>query len=109
MVHLIISVPLPQILEQIAEVMKVIQQEQISKRIVTGLFPGKQRRHCLGRFFLFFTQKNLALHGMRLSCKKPAKCLKELHSPEQQHDNTHRLFIKLCWLWTSTLSAQTAL
>ena len=32
--HLIISVPLPQILEQIAEVMKVIQQEQISKRIV---------------------------------------------------------------------------
>ena len=34
MVHLIISVPLPQILEQIAEVMKVIQQEQISKRIV---------------------------------------------------------------------------
>ena len=34
MVHLIISVPLPQILEQIAEMMKVIQQEQISKRIV---------------------------------------------------------------------------
>ena len=34
MVHLIISVPLPQILEQIAEVMKVIQQEQTSKRIV---------------------------------------------------------------------------
>ena len=27
-----------------------------------------------------------------------AKCLKELHSPEQQHANTHRLFIKLCWL-----------
>ena len=38
------------------------------------------------------------LHGMRLSCKKPAMCLKELHSPEQQHANTHRLFIKLCWL-----------
>ena len=35
---------------------------------------------------------------MRLSCKKPAKCLKELHSPEQQHANTHRLFIKLCLL-----------
>ena len=43
------------------------------------------------------------LRGMRLSCKKPAKCLKELHSPEQQHANTHRLFIKLC-----TQSAQTA-
>ena len=28
---------------------------------------------------------------MRLSCKKPAKCLKELHSPEQQYANTHRL------------------
>ena len=38
------------------------------------------------------------LHGMRLSFKKPAKCLRELHSPEQQHANTHRLFIKLCWL-----------
>ena len=38
------------------------------------------------------------LRGMRLSFKKPAKCLKELHSPEQQHANTHRLFIKLCWL-----------
>ena len=38
------------------------------------------------------------LRGMRLSYKKPAKCLKELHSPEQQHANTHRLFIKLCWL-----------
>ena len=24
--------------------------------------------------------------------------VKELHSPEQQHANTHRLFIKLCWL-----------
>ena len=35
---------------------------------------------------------------MRLSYKKPAKCLKELHSPEQQESNTHRLFIKLCWL-----------
>ena len=38
------------------------------------------------------------LHGMRLSCKKPAKCLKELHSPEQQHANAHRMFVKLCWL-----------
>ena len=35
---------------------------------------------------------------MRLSYKKPAKCVKELHSPEQQHANTHRLFVKLCWL-----------
>ena len=35
---------------------------------------------------------------MRLSFKKPAKCLKELHSPEQQEANTHGLFIKLCWL-----------
>ena len=25
---------------------------------------------------------------------KPAKCVKEVHSPEQQHDNTH---LKLCW------------
>ena len=47
--------------------------------------------------------------GMHLSNKKPAKCVKELHSPEQQHANTHRLFIKLCWLMDhSTLSAQTA-
>ena len=38
------------------------------------------------------------LHGMRLSYKKPAKCLKELHSPAVQESNTHRLFIKLCWL-----------
>ena len=38
------------------------------------------------------------LHGMRLSNKKPAKCVRELHSPEQQHANTHRLFVKLCWL-----------
>ena len=37
------------------------------------------------------------LSGMHLSYKKPAKCVKELHSPEQQHANTHRLFIKLCW------------
>ena len=27
-----------------------------------------------------------------------AQCVKELHSPEHQHANTHRLFIKLCWL-----------
>ena len=38
------------------------------------------------------------LRGMRLSFKKPAKCLKELHSPALQEANTHRLFIKLCWL-----------
>ena len=38
------------------------------------------------------------LRGMRSSNEKPAKCVKELHSPEQQHANTHRLFIKLCWL-----------
>ena len=38
------------------------------------------------------------LYGMRLSYKKLAKCVKELHSPEQQHAKTHRLFIKLCWL-----------
>ena len=38
------------------------------------------------------------LDGMRLSYKRPAKCLNELQSPEQQHANTHRLFIKLCWL-----------
>ena len=33
-----------------------------------------------------------------MSHKKPAKCVKELHCPEQQHANTNRLFIKLCWL-----------
>ena len=44
------------------------------------------------------TWVNQVLHGMRLSCKKPAKCLEEIHSPEQQHANTHRLYIKLCWL-----------
>ena len=38
------------------------------------------------------------LGGMRLSFKKPAKCLKELHSPALQEANTHQLFIKLCWL-----------
>ena len=30
------------------------------------------------------------LRGMRSS--------RQVHSPEQQHANTHRLFIKLCWL-----------
>ena len=35
---------------------------------------------------------------MRLSFRKPAKFVKELDSPEQQHANTHQLFIKLCWL-----------
>ena len=34
---------------------------------------------------------------LSLSYKKPAMCVKELHSPEQQHANTHRLFIKLSW------------
>ena len=38
------------------------------------------------------------LRRVRLSFKKPAKCVKELHSPVQHHANTHRLFIKLCWL-----------
>ena len=38
------------------------------------------------------------LRGMRLSFKKPAKCVKELHSPALQHANTHRMFVKLCWL-----------
>ena len=38
---------------------------------------------------------------MRLGYKKPAKCVKELHSPEQQHANTHRVFIKLCWLMST--------
>ena len=37
------------------------------------------------------------LRGMHLSYKKPAKCVKEFHSP-QQHAITQRLFIKLCWL-----------
>ena len=31
-----------------------------------------------------------------LSHKNPAMCVKELHSTEQEHANTHRLFIKLC-------------
>ena len=43
---------------------------------------------------------NQLLRGMRLSCKKPAKCVKELHSPEQQRAKTHWLII--------TLTAQTA-
>ena len=30
-----------------------------------------------------------------------AKCVKELHGPEQQHAQTHRLFIKLCWLMST--------
>ena len=38
------------------------------------------------------------LHVMHLSNKKLAKCVKELHSVEQRHANTHRLFLKLCWL-----------
>ena len=35
---------------------------------------------------------------MCLSYKKPAKYLKELHSPALQEVSTLRLFIKLCWL-----------
>ena len=31
---------------------------------------------------------NQLLHGMRLSCKQAAKCVKELHNPEQQHAHT---------------------
>ena len=68
-------------------------------------FQEKQRRHCLDRFFFFqkiflnlFNWVKQLLRGMRLSHKKPAKCLKELHSPALQKANTHRLFIKLCWL-----------
>ena len=38
------------------------------------------------------------LRGMRLSNKKPAKCLKELNCPALQEANTHQLFINLCWL-----------
>ena len=38
------------------------------------------------------------LRGMGLSCKKPAECVKERHSPAQQHANKHGLFVKLCWL-----------
>ena len=38
------------------------------------------------------------LRGMRLSHKKPAKCLKEFHSPTLQEANTHWLLIKLFWL-----------
>ena len=45
-----------------------------------------------------FTWVKKLLHGMRLSYQKPAKCVKELHSPALQEANTHRLFIKLCWL-----------
>ena len=41
------------------------------------------------------------LHGVRLSCKKPAKCLKELRSPALQEANKHQQFIKLCWLMSA--------
>ena len=44
------------------------------------------------------------LRGMCLSFKKPAKCLKELHSPALQEANTHRLFIKLCWLMSRVVN-----
>ena len=36
------------------------------------------------------------LHGIRFSCKKPAKRVKELRSPEQLLAITHSLSIKLC-------------
>ena len=42
------------------------------------------------------------LRGMRLSCKKLphpySQVLERAHSPALQEANTHRLFIKLCWL-----------
>ena len=38
------------------------------------------------------------LHGTELSHMKPAKCVKEPHSLAEQHTNTHRQFMKLCWL-----------
>ena len=38
------------------------------------------------------------LRGMRLSFKRPAKCLKEHHGPALQEANAHQLFVKLCWL-----------
>ena len=41
------------------------------------------------------SQTQRLLRGIRLSHKKPAKCVKELQSAEQQHDNTHQQFIKL--------------
>ena len=44
----------------------------------------------------YLGQATLAWHALEL--QKPAKCVKELHSPEQQHASTHRLFVKLCWL-----------
>ena len=40
---------------------------------------------------------------MRLSFKKPAKCVKELHSTEQQHANTHQH--QQCWLTSIHVSA----
>ena len=38
------------------------------------------------------------LRGMRLSCKKPAKCVEELHSLSSSTPTRTRLFVKLCWL-----------
>ena len=68
----------------------------------TGLFPGKTKTSLSGSYIFFFvslfTWVKQLLRGMRLSFKKPAKCVKELHSPKQQHANTHWLFIMLCWL-----------
>ena len=51
-----------------------------------------------------FSQKREPFHlgeACFQSCKKPVKCLEEFHSLEQQHANTHRLFIKLCWLMST--------
>ena len=69
----------------------------------TGLFPGKTKTSLSVSFFSkmflsLFTWVKQLLRGMRRSFKKPAKCVKELHSPEQQHASKHWLFIKLCWL-----------
>ena len=59
------------------------------------LFPGKTKTSLSGSFFKIFlslfTWVKQLLRGMRLSCKMPDKCLKELHSPEQQLANTHTL------------------
>ena len=41
-------------------------------------------------------RRGTQLQLLRGSYKKPAEYVKELHSPGQQHANTHPLFIKLC-------------
>ena len=47
---------------------------------------------------LCYSQRQKLLRGIHLSYKKPAKCLTEPYSSECPNANTHRLFIKLCWL-----------